>query len=143
MSTQNFSNHRQIVPIWHYIGFPIVLLTLIGSCVYLWVSWGGDFQHGASLQLATTVGLIITFALFRLFALKAQDRAIRVEENFRSYVRNGSLLDPQLTIRQIIGLRFASDEEYDALAVRAVSEGMSEADIKKVIKNWKADEYRV
>ncbi len=42
-------------------------------------------------------------------------------------------------MRQIIGLRFASDEEFIALAARAVEEGLSEKDIKKSIKNWRGD----
>lgn len=79
----------------------------------------------------------------RLFALKAQDRAIRVEENLRHYVLNGSLLNPKLDTRQIIGLRFASDEEFAELAEKAVEEGLSENDIKKAIKNWRGDYYRV
>jgi len=48
-----------------------------------------------------------------------------------------------LTMRQIIGLRFASDEEYIELAERAVKENLSEKEIKRSIKKWKADLYRV
>jgi hypothetical protein len=58
-------------------------------------------------------------------------------------VLTGKLMDPRLTIRQIIGLRFAPDEEFVALAQRAVAENLSETDIKKAVKNWKADDYRV
>jgi hypothetical protein len=78
----------------------------------------------------------------RQFALKAQDRAIRAEENLRHFVMTGKLLDPRLTIRQIIGLRFASDEEFLELEKRAVEETLSEDDIKKAVKNWRADYYR-
>lgn len=78
----------------------------------------------------------------RTFALKAQDRAIRVEENLRNFVRHGALLDPKLTTRQIIGLRFAPDAEFDELAKKAVANNMSEKEIKMAIKNWKADDYR-
>ena len=79
----------------------------------------------------------------RAFALKAQDRAIKAEENFRHYLLTGKTLNSKLTMRQIIGLRFASDEEYVELAERAVKENLSEKDIKKSIKNWKPDLYRV
>ncbi len=79
----------------------------------------------------------------RVFALKAQDRAISAEENLRSFATTGKLLDPKLTTRQIIGLRFAGDDEYADLAKKAVANNMSEDDIKKAIKNWKSDEYRV
>jgi hypothetical protein len=77
-----------------------------------------------------------------MFALKAQDRAIRAEENFRHYLLTGKPLDSKLTIRQIIGLRFASDEEFPSLAQKAAEEGMSEDDIKKAVKNWRGDYYR-
>ena len=78
-----------------------------------------------------------------MFPLKAQDRAIRAEENLRHYVLTGKLLDPKLTVRQIIGLRFASDREFVALAQKAAAESLSEDAIKKAIRNWRADTYRV
>jgi hypothetical protein len=78
-----------------------------------------------------------------VFALKAQDRAIKAEENFRHHLLTGKLLDPRLTMRQIIGLRFASDEEFPELAAKAATAGTSEDDIKKSVRNWRADNYRV
>jgi hypothetical protein len=78
-----------------------------------------------------------------MFANKAQDRAIRAEENLRYFVLTGKLLDPRLSVRQIIGLRFASDAEFVALAQRAADERLSEDAIKRSVKNWRADLYRV
>ena len=75
--------------------------------------------------------------------MKAQDRAIKVEEQLRHYVLTGKSLSTGLNMRQIVGLRFASDEEFPALAEKAEKENMSESDIKKEIKNWKGDYYRV
>jgi hypothetical protein len=46
-------------------------------------------------------------------------------------------------VRQIVGLRFASDEEFPALAQRAADEGLSEDEIKKAVKSWRGDDYRV
>jgi len=48
-----------------------------------------------------------------------------------------------LQIKQIIALRFASDDEFIQLSDRAVKEKLSNSDIKKLIKNWKEDNYRV
>lgn len=89
--------------------------------------------------------LILVFTTFyaRVFALRAQDRAIRVEENLRHYLLTGQQLPEELKIRQIIGLRFASDEEFPELVKKAVSESLSEKEIKKSIENWKGDYYRV
>jgi Family of unknown function (DUF6526) len=144
MEAQNYANHRRNVPAFHFILLPIILLTLIGSFVNLYQSWGDhQRQYSASLIVVIMVSLALVSLLARLFSLKAQDRAIRAEENLRHYVMTGKLLDPKLTVRQIIGLRFASDQEFVELAGRAVEENLSEDAIKKAVKNWRADTYRV
>ena len=144
MEAQNYANHRRNLPAFHFILLPIILLTLIGSFVNLYQSWGDhQRQYSASLIVVIMVCLALVSLLARLFSLKAQDRAIRAEENLRHYVMTGKLLDPKLTVRQIIGLRFASDQEFVELAGRAVKENLSEDAIKKAVKNWRADTYRV
>ena len=87
--------------------------------------------------------LLFAFAFLRSFALKAQDRAIRAEENFRYYLLTNKALPSALSMRQIVGLRFASDDEFVALAEKAAKENLTEEAIKKAIKNWKGDYYRV
>jgi hypothetical protein len=81
--------------------------------------------------------------LLRVFALKAQDRAIRAEENLRHFAITGKLLDARLTVRQVVGLRFASDGEFVALAQRAAAENLTQDAIKRAIKTWRPDTYRV
>lgn len=129
---------------FHFVLLPILLLTLIGSAVNLYKSWGGHTGfYSAALVMVLTVCAMLAALLARIGAMKAQDRAIKVEENFRHYLLTGKPLDPRLTVRQIIGLRFASDEEFPALAAKAAADGTSEDGIKKSVKNWKADHYRV
>ncbi len=144
MQTQNYANHRQWVPLFHVVLFLLVVLTLIGSLVNLYESWG-DHQrlYSASLIVAVTVALLILYFYCRIFPLKAQDRAIRAEENLRHFALTGKLLDPKLTVRQIIALRFAPDGEFVALAQRAAAESLAPDDIKRAIKQWKPDTYRV
>jgi hypothetical protein len=91
------------------------------------------------------VGFILLFIFFfiRVFALKAQDRAIRAEEKLRYFILTGKPLPNNISTRQVIGLRFASDEEYVALCEKALKKNLSENEIKQAIKNWKADNYRV
>lgn len=145
MSTQNYNNHRQMVPGYHYLVYILIFLALGFSVRF---AYGAFFEihHG---RLLSAILLCLSFASLlltwyaRLFPLKAQDRAIRAEENLRHYVHHGKLLDPRLSIRQIIALRFADDAEFNELATRAANENMSPGDIKKAIKNWKADHYRV
>ena len=144
MEAQNYANHRRYVPVFHFILAPIILLTLIGSFVNLYQSWGDhQRQYSSSLIVVIMFCMLLLALLARLFALKAQDRAIRAEENLRHYVMTQNLLNPKLTTRQIIGLRFASDEEFVDLARRAVEDNLSEDAIKKAVKNWRADTYRV
>jgi uncharacterized protein DUF6526 len=144
METQNYSNHRRFVPMFHYVLFGLIVVALIGSLVNLYHSFG-DHQRLYSASLIAVIMLCLLLLAFfcRIFSLKAQDRAIRAEENLRHYVLAGKLLDRSLSIRQTIGLRFASDEEFVALAQRAVKENLSEDAIKKAVKNWRADTYRV
>ncbi|MCZ8513957.1 DUF6526 family protein [Paenibacillus filicis] len=140
MSTQNYNNHRRFHPIYHYFMPLLLLATLISVIVLL-------FKEGFSLSsvviLLIFVGLAISFFLLRAYPLKAQDRAIKAEENLRHYVLKGQLLDSRLTFAQITALRFASDAEFPDLAQKAVSQNLSPDDIKKAIKNWRADNDRV
>ncbi|MGK0494773.1 MAG: hypothetical protein ACJAU2_001154, partial [Maribacter sp.] len=79
----------------------------------------------------------------RSFPLKAQDRAIKAEENLRYYVMTGKLFPKELKVAQIIALRFASDAEFLPLVEKALKEKLTDKEIKMLIKNWRADVYRV
>ena len=143
MADQNYSNHRRFVPLCHYFLALLMLAILIGAFINFFQAMDGSGFYSASLILAMAVANVFGFFFMRVFALKAQDRAIKVEEDFRAYRRTGNVLDSRLDMRQIIGLRFASDDEFDALAARAIEESLSEDDIKKAVQNWKGDTYRV
>ena len=143
MQDQNYQNHTQRVPGFNILGL-VLAATFIGACVNLYQSWG-DHQrlYSASLILVLT-GCILTAAFYsRIFALRAQDRAIRAEENLRHYVLAGKLLDPKLTIGQVIALRFASDAEFVELARKAAADNMPPDEIKRAIRSWRADYHRV
>ena len=142
MKTQNLANHRRFVPLFHYVAFTGLLLLLIGSIVNLLKS-SHDNLYSASLLVLTSVLLILATLFARGFALKAQDRAIIAEEKLRYYILTQKSLPQELGPRQIIGLRFASDDEFVELAEKAIRENLSENQIKKCIKNWKGDYYRV
>jgi len=142
MEQQNFKNHKRIVMGYHVISFMAIVLLLIGSIINFTHS-AKENLYSSSLLILVAVILLSLFFYARLFALKAQDRAIRAEEKFRYYILTGKQISNKLTTRQIIGLRFASDEEFPALAEKAEKENLSEIDIKKAIVNWKSDFYRV
>jgi len=144
VSDQSYASHTRFYPPFHFVLIPALLLGLGGAWVNLRQSQGDhDRLYSASLLVLVLVTLILTALFARSFALKAQDRAIRAEENLRHFVLTGKLLDPKLTLRQIIGLRFAADDEFVALAQKAAASGMSQKEIKKAVVHWKADHDRV
>jgi len=140
---QNYANHRRYVPMFHIVLFGLILLTIAGSFVNLFESLGDHERlYGASLITVISICLLFFFFFCRIFPARAQDRAIRAEENLRHFVLTGKLLDPRLTIRQVIALRFASDGEFVALARRAAEEQMSQDDIKRAVTAWRPDYHR-
>jgi hypothetical protein len=144
MVTQNYANHRRTVPLYHFVLFPVIFLTLIGSFVNLFKTIGSPVGlYSASLLVVVNLILALMFIYVRVFPLKAQDRAIRAEENLRHFILTGKLLDSRLTVLQIVALRFASDEEFMALAAKAADDNLTPDQIKKSIKNWRGDNYRV
>ena len=144
MQEQSYAKHAQFVPLFHFVLFGLIVVAFIGS---LWNFYNHMFVSGQRTTCALLV--IVTFAMFlqfffsRIFPLKAQDRAIRAEENLRHFVLTGKLLDHRLNIKQIVALRFAPDEEFVELARKAADQGLSMGDIKKSVKIWRADHYRV
>jgi hypothetical protein len=143
MATQNFANHARTVPMYHFVTLPLLLLTFIGSVVNLVQSMGDHERlYSAALICALSLATMFTAFFARVFALKAQDRAIRAEENLRHFAMTGKLLDPRLSALQIVALRFAPDGELVALAQKAAQDSMKAGDIKRSVKNWRADEYR-
>ena len=143
MPTQNLQNHAQRPSGFLALGF-VLLLCLIGACVNLYNSIG-DHQriYSASLLVVLTLCVFVTAFFARHYALKAQDRGIRAEENLRHFALTGKLLPANLSIRQIISLRFASDSEFPTLAAEAASKNLDPKPIKEQVKSWRADTYRV
>lgn len=144
MTSQNYANHARVVPLYHRVLFGLIALTLIGSCVNLFLSIG-DHQrlYSASLIVILVICLALTTLFARTFPLKAQDRAIRAEENLRHFAMTGKLLDARLTMRQVVALRFAPDDEFVNLAHRAAEEKLPPDAIKRAVTVWRADDYRV
>ena len=142
MKQQNFKNHGKWVIGYHLVTFFAILLLIIGS-IRGFLKSSDDNLYPASLLLLISFILLFMFYFLRVFALKAQDRAIRAEEKLRYFILTGKVLSSKISTRQIIGLRFASDEEFPTLVEKAEKENLSEKEIKAAIQNWKEDLYRV
>ncbi|MES2874745.1 MAG: DUF6526 family protein [Bacteroidota bacterium] len=140
---QNFKNHARIVIGFHGVLLILLVAGLIGSGMNLFTSLHNNNLYSASLIMLLFVCCAIMYAYIRMFPLKAQDRSIRAEENFRHYLLTGKPLHPGLRMGQIIALRFASDEEFPSLSAQALKDNLSPKEIKQAIQNWKGDYYRV
>ena len=143
MEEQSYKKHAKFVPMFHGVLFGLIVIAFIGSLVNLYRHIGDD--HGRTivvLLVVITFAMLLQFFFSRVFAMKVQDRAIRAEENLRHFVLTGKPLDHRLSIKQIVGLRFASDAEFADLARKAADEGLSMDDIKKSVKHWRPDHDR-
>jgi hypothetical protein len=138
---QTYANHGRIDPGFHYLLAPLSLIAIILSIVSM-------FHRGLRGWLAIVLSVTLFLAVFKLrnYALKVQDRLIRLEEGMRLNRLLPERDRPrirELSESQLIGLRFASDEELPALAMRALQENMTKKQIKMAIQNWRPDTFRV
>src|SRR5688572_1606887 len=124
MKDQSYSSHSRIVPGYHYLLSFLLIVGLIGSIINLFNSNHSNLYSASLIILLFICGCLL-YIYTRTFPLRAQDRAIRVEENFRHFILTGKPLDTRLRMSQIIALRFASNEEFADLANRAVEKGLT------------------
>ena len=140
---QNYKNHSRYVAGYHIILATLLLAGLIGSIKNLIRQFETDGIYAASLLVLLFICCLLLFVFVRAFPLKAQDRAIRSEENLRHFILTGKALPSTLSVGQIVALRFSSDNEFPELAQTASKNNMPAKAIKEAIKSWKADNYRV
>ncbi len=149
MADQNFSNHAKYVPGFHFVTFGILTLNLIWRVLYAWRIYG-RFGHTTDLGAVVDIGVAIALVLLawyvRSFPLRVQDRIIRAEERERLGRLLPAELRPrvaELQPRQLIALRFASDEEVAALAAKVLEQRIDDPKtIKQMIRTWRADHLR-
>ena len=134
---QTFSNHSRLHQTFHFVTVPLLALCFIASIVHVW------HQHTPAniLLVPLSFGALMTAFIARMYALKVQDRVIRLEESLR--MKSLGIAPEGLTARQFVALRFASDNEPSALAARAKAEGLTGKQIKQAIVTWRADYDRV
>ena len=141
-TTQSFANHARFDPPFHFLLAPMGLAAIILSIVLLVRQPG----IGSILGVLLSVGFFMIAAKTRAYALKVQDRVIRLEERLRLSLLLPEAARPriaELTEPQLIALRFAPDAELPALAMRALNEGLTKKQIKASIQSWRADNFRV
>jgi len=147
---QNYNNHVKLDPLFHFFASPLLLL-----CVVIGIALSViELQAGVSIAsvlrsiwyLAFPLGVLALGMKARMYPLKVQDRVIAVEVE-RRYERLGGRANAPLAEKlkpsQLVGLRFASDEELVALADRAAAENLPSKSIKQAVRNWRADHRRI
>jgi hypothetical protein len=139
---QNFENHVRVVPGYHMVTFGIFAVNLIW-CIYRTVR---AFSVQSVMSLLLAVGFLSLFFYARIFALKVQDRVVRLEMRLRlQQALPAELLHriPEFEVGQLVALRFASDQELPSLARRVLDEDLRDRKaIKKMIRNWQPDSLR-
>tara|TARA_B100001146_G_scaffold88235_1_gene78261 strand:+ start:627 stop:1064 length:438 start_codon:yes stop_codon:yes gene_type:complete len=139
---QNYENHAKFIPVFHYIALPLLLVNFFGALFRVTQEISFYTFNGVGLAIS----LIVVAVFTRLFALKAQDRVIRLEEQIRMQTFLPDALKAhvgRLTMGQIVALRFASDEELVDLTQDALDQNTSPNALKQAVKNWRPDYDRV
>lgn len=139
---QSFQKHTRWVPMYHFVASALLILNL----GYAVASFIRQVSFGTVVQLLLAVALLIVFFYSRAFALAVQDRLIRLEERLRmERMFPDDLKDriSELSIPQMIGLRFASDGELADLTRKVLDEKIeNRTEVKKLIKTWRPDNAR-
>ncbi len=142
MPDQSFKSHTKWDPPFHFFLLPVMLATFIFSVKHAWA-----YPNGITLWLVLlSVSMFVWLLKTRIYALGVQDRLIRLEERLRME----KLLPVELMLRfdelsvgQVVGLRFASDGELTDLARRALDERLTQKQIKAAIQKWRPDHVRI
>ena len=148
-TSQTFANHTRFDPWFHAVVIPVFSVAFIMTLVNFFGHLGHRGVWGnvhAFLLILLAAALLVLVFKARLYALKVQDRVIRLEERLRLMQVLPEPLRariPELKERQLIALRFASDSELPKLVERTLNEKLSSKEIKSSIQNWRADHWRV
>jgi hypothetical protein len=146
---QSYAHHTRWDPAFHFFVIPVFVLGLIVSIIYFFAHFlHSNLHHNVHTLLIILLAVALLVATFkmRLYALKVQDRVIRLEERLRLAQLLPEPLRsriPELTVGQLVALRFASDAEIPKLVERTLKENLSRAEIKKAIQTWRPDNWRV
>jgi uncharacterized protein DUF6526 len=142
-NTQTLASHRRYIPVFHFFALPVLLTNVFVVGYY----FARDPRFITGWALLVAIALAVGISWSRFMPLRAQDRIIRLEERTRlERLLPGDLRGRigELTERQLIAIRFASDDEVPDLTRRTLNgELKSPGDIKRAIHNWRADHFRV
>jgi hypothetical protein len=139
---QNLKNHARVDPLYHYVLGGLLFVAFVHSVMIV-------VHHPDPVSLTllvTTFALLIMCYKLRAYPLRVQDRVIRLEERLRLMTILPPLLHhriAELSVSQLVALRFASDKELMALTARVLEEKLDARQIKAAIVEWRPDYFRL
>lgn len=139
---QSLKNHVRFDPVFHFFLAPASFLLLIAGIVNIIRNPGWS----SAAHLLAGLWAVLATLKIRLYALKVQDRVIRLEERLRLKELVPASLQPRIASlqeKQLIALRFASDEEVPELAEKTLDGNWDQKQIKQAIRSWRSDDWRV
>jgi hypothetical protein len=139
---QDFRNHARFDPPYHMVLFGVLIVNLAIAITYTVT----HFSIFTGWLTILSIAVFIPFVKLRTYPLRVQDRVIRLEERIRLQALAPSEWHAQiyrLSEDQLIGLRFAADDEVVELAKQALEGNLNRKQIKERIKSWRADEWRI
>lgn len=143
VAEQSYANHVRRIPPLYWAAALAILADI------LWALWLLIRMPsiGTAVGLATALALGITLGFARTNSLRVQDRIIRLEERLRLerlLPEDLRARIAELTVSQLVALRFASDAELAELTRQALDGPIRDPDeIKKRVRSWRADWLRV
>ncbi len=139
---QTYQNHTRIVPAYHYVAFPLFGVNFFWALYQVVV----HFSWSNLVEFILAVALILLFFMARVMAITVQDRVIRMEMRLRMKELLPADLQARInefSVRQLVALRFAGDDELPAIARTVLEQGLDDQKvIKRMVKNWQADYQR-
>jgi hypothetical protein len=142
-TTQNYETHGRYIPVYHFFAVPVLLINVI----VMGIEFARDPRFTTGWAVIVAAALFLGMLYLRFMPLRAQDRVIRLEERTRLERLLPSDLRGrigELSPSQLIAIRFAPDDEVPELTRRALNGDLkSQKDIKRAIRNWRADHLRV
>lgn len=142
---QSYQNHGRLDPPMHLFVFPVLIINL-GVAIYVAIHFRHDYPWLGHWSIIVSLALLVLAFKCRVNDLKLQDRIIRLEERLRiaSLIPANELGHLQeLSVKQLVALRFASDEELPALVHKTLTQELEPKAIKQSITHWRPDHHRV
>ncbi len=144
-SEQSFKSHGRLDPPYHFVLLLVLVANLVFAIFHLVRHWQTSYYSSPWIVVLSLAAFIAVFKM-RTYPLKVQDRVIRLEERIRLQALAPAAWHAQiyrLTEDQLIGLRFAADDEVVELAKQALEHNLTRKQIKQRIQSWRPDEWRV